>query len=259
MAGDLRMDDGERIAPNLRTLRILEILGKAERPMTPTEINAEIGLPKQTVHRLCNTLVAEGYLVKGPTGKGLRPGRRLRMMATGVFYASRFHIARHQVLLELSQQVSETVNYVVPEDKGMFYLDRVETDWPIRVQLPIGTHVPFHCTASGKTFLASLRPANRRSVVASLKLRQLTPNTLDTPEALLAELDLIASQGYAIDNEEFVEGMVAIAAPVRDSAGRYHASVAFHAPTQRLSIEAAIDQKALLFEAVQKLQIVLFS
>lgn len=252
------MDESERIATNLRTLRILEVLGGAEGPMTPTEINSEIGLPKQTIHRLCKTLVAEGYLVKNTHGKGLRPGRRLRMMASGILYASRFHIARHQILVELAQQVSETVNYVVPEDEGMFYLDRVETDWPFRVQLPIGTHVPFHCTASGKTFLASLKPANRRSFVSSLKLRKLTANTHDTVEGLLEELDQITSQGYAIDNEEFVEGMVAIAAPVHDSAGRYYASVAFHAPTQRVSIEMAIKQKEILFESVRKLQIALF-
>ncbi len=253
------MGDGERIATNLRTLRILEVLGNADRPMTPTEINAEIGLPKQTVHRLCKTLLEEGYLVKNTVGKGLRPGRRLRMMATGILYASRFHIARHQILVELAQQISETVNYVVPEEEGMFYLDRVETDWPFRVQLPIGTHVPFHCTASGKAFLASLRPANRRSVVDSLNLRKLTANTLDTAEALLEELDQIASQGFAVDNEEFVEGMVAIAAPVLDSAGRYYASVAFHGPTQRLSIAAAMNHKDVLFEAVRKLQVSLFS
>lgn len=252
------MDDGERLATNLRTMRILEVLGNADGPMTPTEINAEIGLPKQTVHRLCKTLVAEGYLVKNTHGKGLRPGRRLRMMASGILYASRFHIARRQVLIELAQQVSETVNYVVPEDEGMFYLDRVETDWPFRVQLPIGTHVPFHCTASGKTFLASLKPANRRSFVASLKLRKLTANTHDTADGLLAELELIASQGFAIDNEEFVEGMVAIAAPVHDSAGRYYASVAFHAPTQRVSVETAMHQKEILFEAARKLQVALF-
>ncbi len=252
------MDDGGRIATNLRTMRILEVLGNADRPMTPTEINAEIGLPKQTVHRLCKTLVAEGYLVKNTHGKGLRPGRRLRMMASGILYASRFHIARHQVLLELAQQISETVNYVVPEDKGMFYLDRVETDWPFRVQLPIGTHVPFHCTASGKTFLASMKPANRRSVVASLNLRKLTANTQDTAEGLLEELDQVASQGFAIDNEEFVEGMVAIAAPVHDNAGRYYASVAIHGPTQRVSVESALHQKEILFEAVRKLQMALF-
>jgi DNA-binding IclR family transcriptional regulator len=252
------MDETDRIAPNLRTLRILEVLGRADHPMTPTEINAELGLPKQTVHRLCTTLISEGYLVRNTSGKGLRPGRRLRLVASGILFASRFHIARHQILVDLAEQVSETVNFVVPEDDGMVYLDRVETDWPFRVQLPIGTAVPFHCTASGKTFLASLAPASRRSMVRNLKLQKLTPNTHGDPDSLLEELDQIASQGFAVDNEEFVEGMVAIAVPIRDGNGRYFASVAFHGPTQRLTIDLAMEKKELLFEVARRLQAACF-
>ncbi|MEO0910622.1 MAG: helix-turn-helix domain-containing protein, partial [Pseudomonadota bacterium] len=58
------MGDGVRIPTNLRTLMILEVLGKSDKPMTPTEINAHIGLPKQTIHRLCNTLEAEGFIIQ---------------------------------------------------------------------------------------------------------------------------------------------------------------------------------------------------
>lgn len=252
-------DENEKIATNLRTLRIIEVLGHSDQPMTPTEINNELGLPKQTVHRLCKTLVAEGYLVKDTTGKRLRPARRLRLMASGVLAASRFHIARHQILVELAQRVSETVNFVVPEDQGMYYLDRVETDWPFRIQLPIGTHVPFHCTASGKTFLASMPLAARRSMVRTLTLNRLTNNTLVTPEAMMDELEQIGRQGFAVDNEEFVDGMVAIAVPVLDNEGRYFASVAFHGPTQRLSVEISISHKEVLFETAAKLREALFS
>ena len=82
-------------------------------------------------------------------------------MATGLMSASEIHVARRQILEELAARVGETVNFVVPAESGMSYLYRVETDWALRVQLPIGTHVPFHCTASGKTFMASLPEARR--------------------------------------------------------------------------------------------------
>ncbi len=253
------MNDEARIPTNLRTLRILEILGQSDEPMSPTEINRLLGLPKQTVHRLCKTLLMEGYLVRETNGKRLRPARRLRSLASGILFASRFHISRHQVLLDVAAQVEETVNFVVPEEKGMTYLDRVETDWPFRIQLPIGTHVPFHCTASGKTYLASLQPAARKAAVEALRLEKLTENTLDNAESLMLELDKVAKQGFALDNEEFVAGMVAIAVPVKDDNNRYCAALAFHGPTQRLSIEVAKANIDLLVNASRRLSNAIFS
>ena len=249
----------ERIPTNLRTLLVLEVLGLSDRPMSPTEINHEIGLPKQTIHRLCTKLELEGFLAREVDGKKLRPTRRARLMASGILHASRDHIARRQVMQRVAEDVGETVNFVVPDSGGMIYIDRIETDWPFRVQLPIGTHVPFHCTASGKTFLASLAPKARQAMVRSLRLQYLTPNTLSTVEALLAELKTVAKQGYATDREEFVEGMVAIAVPIVDHRGRYSASLAFHGPAQRLTIEDAIARKKILIEAAQKMKDVLFS
>ena len=80
----------------------------------------------------------------------------------GLLYNSRDHMARRQILLNIANKVKETVNFVVPEASGMNYIDRVETDWAFRIQLPIGTNVPFHCTASGKCFLASLSPKKEK-------------------------------------------------------------------------------------------------
>ena len=157
----------ERIPTNLRTLLILEVLGQSDRPLSPTEINHEIGLPKQTIHRLCTKLEQEGFLARETDGKKLRPTRRARLMASGILHSSRDHIARHQVMQRVAEDVGETVNFVVPDSGGMIYIDRIETDWPFRVQLPVGTHVPFHCTASGKTFLASLSPKARLAISAA--------------------------------------------------------------------------------------------
>ena len=113
-----------RIPTNLRTLRILEVLGNSESPMTPTEINQELKLPKQTVHRLCTTLEEEGYLIKETNGKRLQPAERLKVLASGVLFASRNQIAIRQVLVDVAGKVKETVNLVIPKEDGMMYLDR---------------------------------------------------------------------------------------------------------------------------------------
>ena len=247
----------DRIATNLRTLLILEAVGKSGEPMTPTEINQSIRLPKQTIHRLCATLVEEGFLVYESGGKRLRPGRRARVLGAGLLHSSRDHILRRQILVELASKTRETINFVVPEDGGMSYLDRVETDWAFRVQLPIGTHVPFHCTASGKVFLASLEPKKRKAFARGLVLERWTPKTITDPEDLLSELALVAKRGYATDNEEFMDGMGAIAVPVMDKDGRFLAALACHGPTLRLSQETLIGFLPELNVAVEKMRTVL--
>jgi len=247
------MAEIERIPTNLRTLLILEILGKSDRPMTATEINEQIGLPKQTVHRLCVTLEENGFLTRPSNGKTYQVARRLRELGSGLLHNSRDHVVRHQILSDVADRVGETVNYAIPGTTGMNYLDRVETDWPFRIQLPIGTSVPFHCTASGKSFLASLSPQQQKTIITSLTLKKMTDQTHITPQTLIDELGDIRKQGFALDREEFLEGMIAIAVPVLDHRGRFIAALAFHAPEQRVSLSDAIDRRDILVDAASKL------
>lgn len=254
----MTISQSHKTAPNLRTFMILEVLGQADGPMTASEVHRALGLPKQTIHRLCNAMEAEGLLVREPGTRRLRPGRRACQMATSILSTTHAAIARHQVLTELARDTGETVNLVVAQEKGMFYLDRVETDWPIRVQLPIGTHVPFHCTASGKVFMSSLKRPDRDSFVAGLSLQQLTAKTITEPRRLLQELEKVNARGYAIDDQEFVQNMAAIAVPVCDSNDQFFAAVAVHGPTQRFSAKVALTRKDLLLRAAARLGALLF-
>jgi len=254
-----KMTDDSRIPTNLRTLLILEVIGRSDKAMTATEINGQIGLPKQTVHRLVATLEAEGFLTREADGKHYRPSRRLRLMGAGLLHASRFHITRHQILNTVAVQVKEAVNFVVPEASGMHYLDRIDTDWPFRIQLPVGSNVPFHCTASGKTFMASLSKKARERFIVGLNLERLTKRTLTDPAHLLAELATTAKRGYALDNEEFMDGMVAISVPVTDTTGRFVAALAFHGPSQRITVENAVARKQVLLDGAEALKLALFS
>ncbi len=240
--------------------RALAILGKvasAERPLTPTELNKALELPKPTIHRLCVMLANEGYLQRSLDGKGLIAGPKLRAMAVGVMAgAGGQRAALHAILEELADNVGETCNINIPDGNAMRYLDRVEARWPLRLQLPIGTRVPLHCTASGKMFLGSLPPARRRQVVDNLTLEPRTPNTISDSAKLMTALDRVREAGYGTDNEEFLDGMVAVAVPVIDGKGRLLATLALHGPTQRLTLEKAkthIPRMRLAAERLGKL------
>ena len=167
-------------------------------------------------------------------------------MGAGLLHVSQFYITRHQILSDVAAKTGETVNFVVPQENGMHYLDRVETDWAFRVQLPRGSNVPFHCTASGKTFMASLSKSPRSKFVSGLELDAQTKNTVTDKSELMTELATTAKRGYAFDNEEFMEGMVAIAVPIVDDKGRFVAALATHGPISRMPVEQLIAYQPIL-------------
>ena len=117
----------------------------------------------------------------------------------------------------------------------------------------MGSHVPFHCTASGKCCMASLNPSARKRFVKSIALEALTDATITDEARLLEELSEIEERGYSLDQEEFIDGMVAIAVPVSDAQGRFLAALAFHGPTQRLSIDTIVEKLGLLQTTARQL------
>ena len=246
-------NDVETVPTGVRSLYILDVLAAAGQPMTATDINEVLGLPKPTIHRLCKRLEREGFLEKDMDGRRYQPGRRLRALAGGVLGFARFRQARQAILRRLSARLEETCNIALPDEGGMVYLDRVESRWPLRVQLPVGSTVPFHCTASGKLYLSSLSPERREALVRALDLDRNAANTITDPDALLGELDRIAAMGIGTDNEEFVDGMVAVAVPIREPDGRMVAGLAMHGPTQRLTLEDALGAVEALRDAADAL------
>ena len=242
--------------PHLRAIGILEAIATAESPQSPTSIAHRLGWPVQTVYRLCQSLAREGVLERH--GRDYFAGRRTMRLAANLAAGAATHTGRHQLLRELAGEVGETVNFVRPEPQGMIYVDRVETNWAFRVELPVGTHVPFHCTASGKLYLAHLDRRKRDRIVATLALERFTANTFTKRDELLGELDRIRGLGHSLDREEFHEDMVAIAVPVGDHEGRFFAALAVHGPTQRFGVETAMRRRELLMDFAGRIEALVF-
>jgi len=249
------MDGGpsDTIPTNLRLLLVLEEVARAGVPVTPTKINASLGLPKPTIHRLFATLEDQGFLQRDIDGRTYSPGRRFRGMATGVLSSLRIRAARLSVLRKLSAAVGETCNIALPDRDSMIYLERVETEWPLRIQLPVGTAVPFYCTASGKMYLSTLPKAHLSRYAASQPLVANTANTITDPDALIQEIAAIRKQGYAVDDEEFMDGMIAVAVPIMDANKRLVATLSYHAPTIRFTKDRSLEYLPALREASEDL------
>ncbi|GAB5438821.1 IclR family transcriptional regulator [Falsiruegeria mediterranea] len=242
-----------QIPTNLRLLRILEEVARLGVSVKPADLIDTIGLPKPTIHRLLQTAEAEGFLQRDIDGRSFGPGDRLRALAVNTMSSERIRTARLAIMKAAAEEIGETINLATPDREGMTYLDRVETKWPLRIQLPIGTQVPFHCTASGKMYLSSLRSATLNGVLSAKPLEKLTDQTTTDPELLREELAETRRRGYSQDNEEFMTGMAAIAVPVLDPQARFLATLSVHAPVMRCTLEQIVAFLEPLQRAASKL------
>lgn len=245
-------NDGQ-IPTNLRLLLVLEAMAEAGVPVTPTEINQSLGLPKPTIHRLFATLEAEGFIQREIDGRAYSPGRRLRRMSAGILSSLRIRTARIALLTQLAEDIGETCNIALPDRDAMIYIDRVETKWPLRIQLPIGTRVPFYCTASGKMYLSSLDRKHLNSYLAAAPFEARTPSSHVSAQALREEIDKIRARGYSTDDGEFMEGMIAVAVPITERNGRLVSTLSFHAPEARLPLVQAVGHLKTLRKAAAEL------
>ncbi|WP_170453108.1 IclR family transcriptional regulator [Ruegeria arenilitoris] len=246
-------DKDTQIPTNLRLLLILEEVARRGVAVKPADLIEALGLAKPTVHRLLQTAEAEGFLQRDLDGRSYGPGPRLRQMSVNTVSSEHLRTARLAILRGVADEIGETCNLAIPDREGMIYLDRVETKWPLRIQLPIGTQVPFHCTASGKLYLSTLR---RNTLDGFLSARGLTANTEKTitdPTAMRAEIAKIAQNGYSTDDEEFMPGMAAVAVPVFDENDRLAATLSVHAPTQRHDLTSLKQFLPLLQSGALKL------
>lgn len=236
-----------------RVLDILRNVADADRPPTPTEIAEQLGIPKASVHRLCTTLEEHGYLKTRLNGRGLQAGHQLNQLALGIISAGPLQAQRQAILKELAEDIGETCNISIPDGVEMIYFDRVETHWPVRINLQIGSRVPAYSTASGKLYLSTLSRQMRERILSNIRLKAHTSNTLLNLVDLNRELEATAERGYGLDNEEFIEGMVAMAVPVKDAADRLYATLSFHAPCMRLPFSAVSGYLPLLRAASKRM------
>lgn len=236
-AGELL--DGD--SPAIRLFSLLELIAGRDAFVSLQGLVDETGLPKPTLHRMLQQLEGAGLLIRQSDGRHYGTGARLRRFAESLLLNATQHGARHAVLRSLVDEIGETCNVTALSGNEVLYLDRVETDEPLRFFLHTGARVPVHCTASGKMILAQMSPNQRHKLLAHAALPAHTPQTLTSLEELERELQTVRDNGYAIDNEEFLSGLICMAVPVPTESGRSSVCVAVQAPVMRVSVDRVVD------------------
>lgn len=226
--------------PGLRLFALLELIGSKDHFVSLQSLTEETGFPKPTVFRMLQTLETAGLIIRQSDKRQYGTGTRLRRFAETLLLNATQVGTRHAVLQALVDDLGETCNITALSGNEILYLDRVETQEPLRFNLQSGSRVPIHCSASGKVLLASMPRAQRHKLLRYAPLKRLTANTITTLEELDEELKRVQSVGFAIDNEEFMSGLVCMAIAVPSAHGRSNQCVAVQAPAMRMTAEDAV-------------------
>ena len=241
-------------SPGLRLMELLELLVREERPLSLPEVLTLIDWPKPTVHRMLVQLEDGGWLVREPDGRHFALAPRLLRLSETALSSSTRQGVRHAVLRQLVADVGESCNLTALSGAEVVYLDRVESAFPLRLELRPGTRVPVHCSASGKLFMAWMRAPQRVAMLEGLVLTRHTPHTHTERSTLETELEVIRREGFSVDAEECVEGRVCVAVPVWAPGSRtLRCALALQAPTARMSLAQAQQQLPRLQAAAQAL------
>lgn len=199
-----------------RTLKILETFDVKTPVLRLTDIAAKVELHKSTVYRLLSYLVSENYLDFNERTKEYRLGIKFLTIASVVLSSLDIADISKPIMRDLVEKTGQTANLAVLDRDSVIYISKVEPSSSIRISTRIGARLPAHCTALGKVLLAHLPNENLKNILSQMKLTKFTRLTITIKESLKKELKEIYNKSYAIDHEEFLDGLVCAACPVFD-------------------------------------------
>lgn len=217
-----------------RALRLLEALLQAGQPLSLEQVSRAADVPQSTAFRILANLLRAGYIVEQPEGYWLG----LKLLSLGSAVESRLDLTRiaEPQMNALRDLTRETVYLAtLTHDFSVLYLGRAGSPQPVSVSLnhPGMTAQP-HCTGLGKVLLAFQPEHVLETWLPTATLTPQTPYTLTSPDALRAELDAVRARGYATDNEQHLETICCIAAPVFNAHREVVAAISVAGPKDRM-------------------------
>ena len=232
-----------------RALDVLMCFSSQTPELSMTQISELVGINKSTVHRLLATLEGKRFVERDTVTGLYRPGIRLLQMAFLTLEHNDLRRLASPFLHNLCDQFRENVNLSVLDDADVVYLDVIESPQRVKLAAAPGQRLPAFCTASGKAILAFL-PEEKLQDILARGIPRYTQNTLASEEAFLEDMRRTREQGYAISEQEFEDGINAIAAPI---CKQPIASVSIAGPAYRLTRERMIEIGPELLVTVKKI------
>jgi DNA-binding IclR family transcriptional regulator len=221
-----------------RVADVLLLFTGAPAELGVSRIARELGLSKAVVHRILRSLAARGMVTCSPESRRYRLGPAAAALGARALRDCDLRSAAMDVLRRLRDETGETATLTALIPDGRVYLDQVPGVHEIKMTVELGRRFPLHAGSSGKCMLAFL-PEQARERVLAAPLEALTANTVTDPDALRAELKVIADRGYAVSGGERQPDAGSVAAPVLGAVGEVIGAISVCGPRYRVTATLA--------------------
>lgn len=214
-----------------RGLRALDFMVDQGSAVRLTDVAEALEISKPNASHLLKALVNAGYAEQDPSRHYRASAKIQTSRKTGIDDIVTCQRTWHPALEELRARTGECAHIAMLVKSSVWYLDKVDSMHPLKVDHPLGMLSPLHCTALGKAFL-SFGTAEPEDPLSGY-----TDRTITTKARLREEIRLTQARGFAIDIEEFTLGIRCVAAPVFDERGTMIAAIGVSGPSVRVSTE----------------------
>jgi IclR family KDG regulon transcriptional repressor len=231
-----------------RAMQILSAFDGEHADRGVSEIAQVTGLHKATVHRIAMTLLNGGFLERTPDGERFRLGIRVVELGLGALRGLDLRRAAFPYMQQLVERFDETCDLGIFDRGSVLYVEVVHSQHSLTIAARVGRRLPAYCTASGRVFLAFL-PAEVVEPVLNGPLEPCTEKTTTSLSQLREELEATRQRGYALDDEEFEQGIRAVSAPIRDIDGNVIAALSIPGPVHRMPPQRLSEIVDALLEA----------
>ncbi|WCT72857.1 IclR family transcriptional regulator [Sphingomonas naphthae] len=224
-----------------RVLDLLELLARADQPLSHADIAARLAIPKSSLTPLLRNLARRGYLEIAPDGRNHRLGPALATLARA---AGRRDLAEDAMpfLREATRETGESSAFNQLRGQEVEVVATVIGSHRLVTHMRLGDRAPLYATSSGKLILAYMPDAFQRDYIADIRFQSWTPHTITSRAALRDELAAVRESGFAYSREEWTPGIVGIGAVLLDEQDQPIGAVNHAVPVARY--DEAADARA---------------
>lgn len=219
--------------------------------MSLSELTEVVGFPKSTLHHILNTLLPYDYVAQDTGSKKYRLG--YKFLSLGKIILDHLDVRRiaHSSLRVLQEKTRESVHLAILRNGRVTYIDKIGQPAGLSLATYIGFATDPHAAAGGKVLLSELSEREILEIYRGRELKHYGKNTVTSFEQLFAHLENIRKQGYAVDDEEYYEGVRCVAAPIRGG-GKIIASISITGSIFSMNMERIHNE--LIGQVVQTAQ-----
>lgn len=245
------------VASVARALDLVDLVAAAPADgISVTEIAKALGVSKSTAYALARTLVDRAVLRAVEPGPRYQPGMALIRLGDVATRSMPLGGVVQPILLDLSRETGMTTRAALATNGYPVFIARIDSPGTVRFHTPLGVPELPHTSSAGKAILATMSAADVARVAAECGLPRRTRKTIATLEELQADLAITRRRGYAIDDEEDVEGVFCIAAAFFDHNGQCAGAVSATGIKVDLPSRRVEELAALVQDAARKLSAV---